>query len=79
MVMGIFGHREGGEEKFGDRGDAGSVVWDKQGRALGLLGTEQTPQQCHYGYSLVTPIEDVFESIKAASEGVILDVQIAEP
>ena len=66
--------------RFGDIGDSGSVVFDREGRAVGLLFTGQTPQQCPPdGYCLVTPIEDVLEDIKAFSKGQITDIRIADP
>jgi hypothetical protein len=64
---------------FGNRGDSGSVVWDEDGGVMGLLFTGQQPHGCNHGYSLVTPIEDVFESIKKTSRGNILDIRVLEP
>jgi hypothetical protein len=63
---------------FGNRGDSGSVVWDEDGGVMGLLFTGQQPHGSNHGYSLVTPIEDVFESIKDASRGNILDIRVLE-
>lgn len=65
------------EKPFGARGDSGAVVWDEHGRALGLLFTGQQPHQTKTGYCLVTPIEDVFDSIMKMSGGKIVDVRIA--
>ncbi|KAL6355808.1 hypothetical protein LRP88_09391 [Fusarium phalaenopsidis] len=57
-------------------GDSGSVVFDARGQAIGLLFGGQVPSQTA-GYGLVTPIKDVFEDIKACSEGQIEDIRIA--
>ncbi|KAK4155595.1 hypothetical protein C8A00DRAFT_31542 [Chaetomidium leptoderma] len=66
--------------RFGDFGDSGAVVFDEEGRALGLLFTGQSPNQCPpYGINFVIPIEDVFEDIKAFSKGKITGVRIANP
>ncbi|KAK3934935.1 hypothetical protein QBC46DRAFT_398578 [Diplogelasinospora grovesii] len=65
------------KEIFGNRGDSGSIVWDDEGRAMGLLFTGQTPHQTEERYCLVTPIEDVFKSIKEMSGGNIEDIRIA--
>jgi hypothetical protein len=62
---------------FSNRGDSGAIVWDSNGRALGLLFTGQQPQQTTDGYSLVIPVEDVFDSIKEMTKGKITDVRIA--
>jgi len=62
--------------RFGNRGDSGAIVWDAQGRAVGVLFTGQQPQGTEEGYCLVTPIEDVFEDIKDRSRGNILDIRI---
>ncbi|KAK3353818.1 hypothetical protein B0T25DRAFT_221366 [Lasiosphaeria hispida] len=67
---------DGLEGTFGDRGDSGAVVWDECGRVMGLLFTGQQPQGSSKGYSLVTPIEDVFQDIRDASGGDILDIRI---
>ncbi|KAH6856011.1 hypothetical protein B0I37DRAFT_442755 [Chaetomium sp. MPI-CAGE-AT-0009] len=68
----------GSDTPFGNRGDSGSVVWDENGGVMGLLFTGQQPQGSKQGYCLVTPIEDVFDSIKEMSEGKILDIRILE-
>ncbi|EAQ90498.1 hypothetical protein CHGG_02433 [Chaetomium globosum CBS 148.51] len=65
-----------GGQPFGNRGDSGSVVWDEKGGVVGLLFTGQQPHGCNQEYSLVTPNEDVFESIKEGSQGNILDIRI---
>ncbi|KAK1762459.1 hypothetical protein QBC33DRAFT_551924 [Phialemonium atrogriseum] len=64
--------------RFADIGDSGAVVFDKRGRALGVVFTGQTPQQAGSdGYCFVTPIEDVFRDIKEFSKGDITDIRIA--
>ena len=65
-----------GGQPFGNRGDSGAVVWDEKGGVVGLLFTGQQPHGCNQEYSLVTPIEGVFESIKEGSQGNILDIRI---
>ncbi|KAK3352427.1 hypothetical protein B0T25DRAFT_500520 [Lasiosphaeria hispida] len=62
--------------RFGNRGDSGAVVFDKLGRVMGLLFTGERPQQCAAGYSLVTPIEDVFADIKEFSCGQVEDIRL---
>ncbi|KAK3364776.1 hypothetical protein B0T24DRAFT_537214 [Lasiosphaeria ovina] len=64
--------------RFGDRGDSGAMVWDAQGRVVGMLFTGQQPHGTEEGYSLVTPIEDIFEDIKDKSGGNILDIRIPD-
>jgi hypothetical protein len=64
-------------QPFEERGDSGAVVWDREGRVVGLLFRGQAPHQCGRGYALVTPIEDVFESIIAMSKGIIVGVRLA--
>ncbi len=65
---------------FAASGDSGAVVFDETGRAVGLLFSGQTPQQCrdNIGHALVTPIEDVLEDIKQFSKGQITDIRIAK-
>jgi len=64
--------------RFSHRGDSGSVVFDEEGRAAGLLLRGHKPlgavNQCLY----ITPIEDVFDDIKTFSKGGITDIRIAE-
>ncbi|KAK3364341.1 hypothetical protein B0T25DRAFT_576618 [Lasiosphaeria hispida] len=62
--------------RFGNRGDSGAVVFDNLGRVMGLLFTGELPQQCAAGYSLVTPIEDVFANIKEFSCGQVEDIRL---
>ncbi|KAK7403238.1 hypothetical protein QQX98_011010 [Neonectria punicea] len=72
LVMGL------GKEEFANRGDSGAVVFDEQGRVIGLLFSGQKPQQTNSGYALVTPIEDVFQDIKNFSNQAITDIRIAQ-
>ncbi|KAK3339843.1 hypothetical protein B0T25DRAFT_618478 [Lasiosphaeria hispida] len=60
------------------QGDSGSVVFDTQGKAAGLLFRGHTAQQATSSYAYITPIEDVFADIKAFSKGEITDICIAE-
>src|SRR3979411_2340549 len=72
MFIGVsfIGSRSDGQpEAFVRRGDSDSVVWGEDGGVVGLLFTGQQPHGCRTGYSLVTPIEDVFQSIKEMSNG----------
>ena len=50
---------------FGQQGDSGAVVHDADGVAVGLLFSGQAPSQTDKknGYSLVTPLPDVFKDI----------------
>lgn len=61
---------------FANVGDSGAVVWDEDGGVVGLLFRGQQPHGTKRGYGMVTPIEDVFESIKEMSMGHIVDVRI---
>ncbi|KAH7276173.1 hypothetical protein B0J15DRAFT_558323 [Fusarium solani] len=67
---------QGQSGRFCGPGDPGSVVFDARGQAIGLLFGGQVPSQTA-GYGLVTPIEDVFEDIKASSKGRVEDIRIA--
>jgi hypothetical protein len=60
------------------RGDPGSVVFDEEGRALGLLSRGHRPQQAVNQCLYITPIEDIFDDIKKFSKGGITDIRIAE-
>jgi hypothetical protein len=62
-------------QPFGRRGDSGSIVWDTNGYAVGLLFRGQSPGQSRGWFVYVTPIEDVLASIKAKSEGKIQDIR----
>jgi hypothetical protein len=66
------------DSRFVDKGDSGCAVFDRQGRAVGLLFTGLQPQRGLEGYAYVTPIEDVFEDIKKFAKGGITDIRIAE-
>jgi len=60
--------------------DAGAVLWDEYGRAVGLLcsGVQRLQQVADRMIAYVTPIHDVFEDIKRFSGGEVLDVRIVE-
>ncbi|KAH6617986.1 hypothetical protein B0J18DRAFT_436105 [Chaetomium sp. MPI-SDFR-AT-0129] len=60
---------------FARWGDSGSVVWDTNGCAVGLLFRGQSPAQSMNWFTYVTPIEDVFASIKARSGGKIEEIR----
>ena len=60
---------------FARWGDSGSIVWDTNGCAVGLLFRGQSPGQCRGWFVYVTPIEDVFASIKAKSKGKIEEIR----
>ena len=60
------------------KGDSGSVVFDGDGAAVGLLFRGHMAQQAMGSYAYITPIEDVFEDIKAFSKKQITDIRIAE-
>jgi len=64
---------------FASEGDAGAIVWDREGRVLGMVLDGQLPQQCRRGggWVAVMPIEDVFGGIrKKLGEGV--EVRLSE-
>ncbi|KAK3362336.1 hypothetical protein B0T25DRAFT_467549 [Lasiosphaeria hispida] len=68
-----------GDASFATKGDSGSVVWDKEGRAVGLLFTGQVPQGAEKETLVyVTPIHNVFEDIKRFSGGGIKEIRIVE-
>ncbi|KEZ41083.1 hypothetical protein SAPIO_CDS7139 [Scedosporium apiospermum] len=76
----IIGHLfgDGSPQAFADNGDSGAVVFDTFGQMVGLLLTGQAPQGTRgQGYALVTPIEEVFEDIKAMSNGEITDIRVS--
>jgi len=58
------------EGRFG----RGEVVWDKEGRAVGLLVGGLMPQEGVESVLFVTPNEEVFENIRDSSQG-----SLAEP
>jgi hypothetical protein len=59
-------------------GDSGSVAFDEEGRAVGLVFRGLMAQQAANSYTFITPIEDVFADIRAFSKGGITDIRIAE-
>ncbi|KAK4455299.1 hypothetical protein QBC34DRAFT_432654 [Podospora aff. communis PSN243] len=60
-------------------GDSGSVVFDKDGAAVGLVFRgPHVAQKASSSWAYVTPIEDIFADIKAFSKGGITDIRIAE-
>ncbi|KAK3364727.1 hypothetical protein B0T24DRAFT_683361 [Lasiosphaeria ovina] len=62
---------------FSTRGDSGSVVWDKEGRAVGLLFRGQKLQAVvEETLTYITPIHDVFADIMAFSGGGIKEIRI---
>lgn len=62
---------------FATKGDSGSVVWDEQGRAVGLLFRGRVVQQTDRIVAYITPINDVFEDIMKFSQGSIKEIRIA--
>jgi len=67
-----------GGPKFADRGDSGSVVYDNEGRIVGLMFTGQVPQNGpEPGIGYVTPIEYVFKDILNMFEGQITHIRVA--
>ncbi|KAF4962953.1 hypothetical protein FSARC_8979 [Fusarium sarcochroum] len=65
------------EKRFAKAGDAGSVVFNRQGEVVGLLTAGQKPLNNQAGYVFVTPIENVFDDIRKCSNDYITDVRIA--
>lgn len=59
-------------------GDSGSVVFDREGRAVGLLFRGHRAQNASNTYCYITPIEDIFYDIKDFSKGSITEIRIAE-
>ncbi|EEU38387.1 uncharacterized protein NECHADRAFT_77089 [Fusarium vanettenii 77-13-4] len=76
VIAGSDIYSQGQSGRFCGPGDSGSVVCDARGQVIGLLFGGQVPGRTT-GYGLVMPIEDVFEDIKASSEGQIEDIRIA--
>ena len=76
-------------------GDAGAIVFDGKGRPVGMVCSEERivkhrsrsspgrlvppPSEGGLRYTLMLPIEDVFEDIKRLSKGQIFEVRVAEP
>ncbi len=70
---------DNGDERLADLGDSGSVVWDEEGRPVGLLFRGLSPQQTGRAMvAYVTPIEDVLADIKKFSAGRIHEIRISE-
>ncbi|KAJ4255021.1 hypothetical protein NW762_009825 [Fusarium torreyae] len=65
------------EKRFAKAGDAGSVVFNRQGEVVGLLTAGQRPLNNRTGYAFVTPIEDVLNDIMKRSNAYITEVRIA--
>ncbi|KAK0713314.1 hypothetical protein B0T26DRAFT_649684, partial [Lasiosphaeria miniovina] len=65
---------------YATRGDSGSVVWDKEGRLVGLFFTRQTPQGCSANALVyITPIHDVLEDMIKFCKGAIKEIRLAPP
>ncbi|KAK3364745.1 hypothetical protein B0T24DRAFT_638557 [Lasiosphaeria ovina] len=80
IQVGTIGKNYVGCREFATYGDSGSVVWDKEGRIVGLLFTGQTPQgTSSQTLSYITPIHDVFEDIMKFSNGEIKEIRLAPP
>lgn len=61
-----------------NKGDSGSVVFNKYGHIVGLLFTGQTPTNASKtGHALITPIEDVLDDIKLSFDGEIIDIRFS--
>ncbi|KAK0644634.1 hypothetical protein B0T16DRAFT_418009 [Cercophora newfieldiana] len=64
---------------FARNGDSGSIVWDEDGRALGLVFTGQKVTGANkHKLVYITPLEEVFDDIKKLSGGRITHIRIAE-
>ncbi|KAM7189986.1 hypothetical protein V8F20_009920 [Naviculisporaceae sp. PSN 640] len=63
---------------FAKYGDSGSVVWDKDGRLLGLVSRGQKVLHSCEIICYVTPIDVVFRDIKDLSNGEITDIKVLE-
>ncbi|KAK0725662.1 hypothetical protein B0H67DRAFT_551171 [Lasiosphaeris hirsuta] len=70
---------QGHASLFARNGDSGSIVWDEEGRALGLVFTGQkvTGAKKHK-LVYVTPLDEVFDDIKKFSGGRTTHIRIAE-
>ncbi|EQK99319.1 Peptidase cysteine/serine, trypsin-like protein [Ophiocordyceps sinensis CO18] len=74
----VFIAGNGAIKPFATHGDCGAVVFDEEGQVVGLVFGGRTPEQTGLGaVVLVSPIEDVFRSIKEISRNTIKDVRIA--
>jgi hypothetical protein len=67
-----------GTEWLAKTGDSGSVVFNEEGRAVGLLFRGHKAQQGPDTWAYITPIQDIFADIKDFSKGGITDIRIAE-
>lgn len=76
-IIGGSGLRHGTDARFSGHRDSGAVVFDHAGHLVGLVFGGQVPHQDKKGYTLVTPIEDIFDDIKAISNGEIEDIRVA--
>ncbi|KAH7322825.1 hypothetical protein B0I35DRAFT_426544 [Stachybotrys elegans] len=69
----------GNNDMLAGPGDSGSVAFDKDGYAVGLIFSGITPQQViarkTHAFTFVTPIEDVLEDIKALTD--VVDIRLA--
>ncbi|KAK3364331.1 hypothetical protein B0T25DRAFT_61230 [Lasiosphaeria hispida] len=74
----FIGYPNPAEHWLAKKGDSGSVVFDTDGRAVGLLFRGHMVQQAASSYAYITPIEDVFDDIKTFSNQQITDIRIAE-
>ena len=59
-------------------GDSGSVVFNEEGRAVGLLLRGQKAHSTINRWAYVTPMEDIFADIKEFFQGQATDIRIAE-
>jgi hypothetical protein len=70
----------GYDKPFAGPGDSGSVVFDSNGCAVGLLfrGLRPNNDNNMVGLTYVTPIEHVLKDIKEFCKGKIVDIRIAQ-
>jgi len=69
-------HGMGTGSRIAQKGDSGSVAFDAEGNAVGLLFRGCQANSATDSHAYITPIEDVFEDIKAYSNHKILDIRI---
>ncbi|KAF4595373.1 Peptidase cysteine/serine, trypsin-like protein [Ophiocordyceps camponoti-floridani] len=68
----------GNNQDFGKPGDSGSIVFTGSGEAVGLLWGGKAVNQSTQPFTLVTPLDDVFQHIKEYSGGAVEDIRISQ-
>lgn len=59
---------------FAEPGDEGALVFDGEGKTVGLMSVEDGKDKVPFGLAYVVPIDQVFEDMKALG---LTDVKLA--